>query len=745
MSLASPIPLDRPARAAGRLVLPTFAAALFTSALLLFGVQPMFAKMVLPILGGSPGVWSVATVVFQCLLVAGYAYAHWLAGRSARTGLLVHLAVMTAATLTMPIAVAPGWTQPPTGFESLWLVGLMAVSIGLPFFAVAGNGPLLQAWFARTGHAQARDPYFLYGASNLGSFAALAAYPLLVEPALSVPDQTRLWQVAFTFLMVLVAGAGLLARGGPALPAEAASPGPTLARMAGWAAIGAIPSGLLVSVTAHLSTDVAATPLLWVVPLALYLLSFVIAFRASSRLADAPSGLLQVGLAAIVIAGLGTAGSPALGLGSNLGLFALTCLVCHRGLYRMRPPSAHLTRFYLSLSIGGAAGGLFCAIAAPLLFSSVLEYPILLVAAVLCRPPAAGQPFAWPGRPRISTLALALGILALALLALALGAPDTLVGQAAMGGFIVVMITRWRSRSDAAVAAAFMVLAAATIQSAAASSGTVRSFFGVHKIATSSDGRFRLLSHGTTAHGAIRLRNDDGTLATGRPEPTTYYTMEGVIGTAVRSVRAARGGSLGATSVVGLGTGSLACHRQAGEAWTFYEIDHEVVRIARDPSLFRFLSECGPDLPVVLGDARLTLATAPAAQDLIVLDAFSSDAIPLHLLTREAIGLYLSRLGPEGALVMHVSNRYLDLRQVLARAAAEHGLTVLTRTDRVDEPFDRRLHAPAMVVAMAREARHLGPIAADPAWARVPPDMTRRPWTDDYSNVLEALGDALRR
>jgi hypothetical protein len=268
-----------------------------------------------------------------------------------------------------------------------------------------------------------------------------------------------------------------------------------------------------------------------------------------------------------------------------------------------------------------------------------------------------------------------------------------------------------------------------------------RSFFGVHKVAPSRDGRFVQLIHGTTVHGAMRLTNDDGLRTEGRPEPITYYTYEGAIGRAVAAVRAAQGGALARVAVVGLGSGSLACHAHFGESWTFFEIDPIIMQIAQDPRFFRFLQDCAPDAPVVLGDARLTLADQPGGNSLIVLDAFSSDAIPIHLVTKEAIALFLSRLSPDGVLLFHISNRHVDLRHVLARAAAENGLIGHAVLESPEEPVERRYRVGSEVMVLARDPAHLGRIADSRGWPHIPADMARRPWSDDFSNILEAIRD----
>ena len=747
--MSSPVASFEHASAASRLTLPIYVTALGLSAFLLFGVQPMFAKMVLPVLGGSPGVWSVATVVFQSLLLAGYAYAHWLARRSTRTGALIHLALMALAATALPIAVGPGWRLPPTDGEEIWLVGLFLAGIGLPFLAIAGNGPLLQAWFSRSGHAAARDPYFLYAASNIGSFAALAAYPVLIEPALSLREQSYAWASGFALLAVLIAACGACAGERVRIPrAKRRQGAPTWTIRSGWMAISFVSSGLIVAVTAHISTDIAAVPLLWVLPLALYLLSFVLAFRSKPILSARILAFMQAGATAIAILGLGVESNLWTGLALHVGLFFVNALICHGTLHRTRPSADHLTDFYLCMSLGGALGGIFGGLVAPSIFPTVFEYPILLAGAFLCRPSLASRPDGGPdtGLWRDGAIAIAACLMALcgAWLAIRLGSNPPVTRRVLLIVLASALIITWRRTTVPAAFTLSIGLVALVLPPGGGQAETVRSFFGVHRILTTEDGRFRLLAHGTTVHGAIRIREEDGSPARGRPEPTTYYTTEGAIATAVRSVRDARGGRLGSVSLIGLGAGSMACHAPWNERWTFYEIDPEVARIARDPARFRFLSDCAPDLPVVLGDARLTLANAPAGQDVILLDAFSSDAIPVHLVTREAFGLYLSKLGPEGAIVVHVSNRHLDLTRILARIGAEYGLVAFKRYDKPDEPYEARMRSAEIVVALARRPHDLGPIGTDPGWERLTPDLQRKPWTDDYSNLFEALLDARR-
>jgi hypothetical protein len=737
-------------------ILPLYVATIFLSAFLLFSIQPLFTKMALPIVGGAPSVWSVAMVFFQTSLLAGYLYAHLLTrylglARAA----MVHLIVTASAFSALPIAVANGWSvPPPAGLQPFWLLGLFTVSLGLPFFAVAANGPLLQAWFARSKQPTSKDPYFLYAASNLGSFGALLAYPVLIEPSLTLRDQSAWWATGFMALTVSIAACAYMSyRRGAGAPAEevldhsaqgspSARATPTWSIRLSWLGCALVPSALLVAVTSYISTDIAAAPLMWVVPLALFLFTFVVAFREPALVSIGVLARVQVYLAAIVLVTIPFPTLWLLSLPLHLGCFFVSAYVCHTALYQRRPDAAHLTEFYLWLAIGGALGGIFSGLVAPHIFSTVLEYPLLVVLALLCRPGffAGGAPV-WLR-----------GAFVMALLTAAASVAWYFGGQLLLDGgnawlavlllaYAVVMMAEWRVPYRLATVAVAFLVVANVLSPNLEQVESIRSFFGVHKIAVSPDGRFRVLSHGTTVHGAMRLLNDDGTPATGRPEPTTYFTFEGAIGSAIKAIREVQGGRLATVNVIGLGSGSLACHATADERWTFMEIDADVVRIATSPEYFRFVSDCAPDADIVLGDARLTLDQAPTAT-LLIIDAFSSDAIPVHLITREAIAAYLTRLEDDGVLIVHISNRHLELTHVLARVAAEHGLATYLNFDVSPEPLEKRMRASSRVLAMARDRAALGAIAEGGPWVEVEPDMSRRPWTDDYSNILEAILDA---
>jgi hypothetical protein len=725
--------------ASRRLTAPVYAVTLFVSALLLFIVQPMFAKMTLPKLGGAPTVWSVAMVFFQGALLAGYAYAHILIRfTSFGVGALIHLGVLAAASLVLPIGIASGFEMPPSTGVAIWLMALFAASIGLPFAALSASAPLLQAWFAATSHPLARNPYVLYAASNLGSFAALIAYPIVIEPLLPLRVQSELWAAGFATFAIMVAVSSLYVTRRPwtknlERPIPAASWQDRLA----WMALSAIPAGLVIAVTSHLTTDVAAAPFLWVLPLALYLFTFVVVFRDRAWIAPeivARSVPFLVVPLAIGLMGRAHVFWMAMACVNIAAFFALT-LVCHGEVYRRRPAPARLTDFYLFVSLGGVIGGIFAALVAPQIFARVYEYPILIAAAILVLPgmwSAGCRRFLAESSPALGAAALAL--------AASLGFGFRLPAAAELPFQIALVVLAaamlWqrdrRARFFSLVVLAFVITG--LWQPGYERVETARSFFGVHQVVETADGRHRLLYHGTTLHGAQRLREHDA----GPPEPLTYYYFGGPISESIAAARSARGGSL-RVAAVGLGTGSLACHRQGKEIWTFYEIDPEVVRLARDPRLFRFLAECAPDAPIVVGDARLTLATSAERYDLIVLDAFSSDAIPVHLLTREAVAGYLSRLHEGGVLVMHISNRHLELGRVVAAVAAGEGLvTYLKQDDRPEaEPRDFKLNA--LVAAIARSRDHLGMLPHLPGWREIKAEPEIRAWTDDYSEVLGAM------
>jgi hypothetical protein len=745
-----------PSASRNRLVLIVYTAAIFVSALLLFSVQPLFTKMVLPRLGGSPAVWSVAMVFFQSLLLAGYAYAHYLMRlRNRMIPVAVHLVLLVIALLTLPLSIASGWGEPPSSGYAFWLLGLFAVSIGLPFFALAANNPLLQAWFVRTGHPNGPDPYFLYASSNIGSFLALLSYPVLLEPMFTLRTQNLIWTGFYGLLIVLIGACGVLLLRSPATAAvdvlaeDTDAPAPAWILRARWIFLAAVPSGLLIAVTAHISTDVAAAPLLWVLPLSLYLLTWVLVFQSRPLLPHKWMLMAQpLAIAGVVVLlAVGGEQNLLLTLGGHQLCFFVIAMACHGELARTRPAAKYLTGFYVALSFGGMVGGLFAGLIAPFTFSWIAEYPILLAMAALCRPPGGAERL--PGWSRWYLPFLA--VLAVILIAPSwsdgkvmqwlndhrvwvIGAVGVLSALLALG----LNANRWKI--FATVVVALVLLRAYPSDDGRVE--TVRSFFGVHKIVVTPHGQYHVLMHGTTIHGAEKFQNDDGTPLTGRPEPISYYHKDGGIGQAITAIRERKGGPI-RVAVIGLGSGTLTCASMPGETWKFFEIDQSMVDTARDPKYFTYIQQCEPDLKPVMGDARLTFAREPdGIYDLIIVDAYSSDAIPIHLATEEAMKIYKDKLAPQGAVLMHVSNRHLELSSVVVGIAEANDLKSWVYSE--DSNRDNEYIFATTVVVSAREEADVGKLASSDLWALTEADQKQRVWTDDYSNVLGAVYRRLR-
>jgi hypothetical protein len=731
----------------GRAIVLAFAATMALSALLLFSVQPMVAKMLLPILGGAPATWAVSLCFFQALLLAGYTYAHLLGMTLAtRWAFIVHIGLLLIAFATLPIEL-PAELSPPQGDPYLWLLGTLAALVGLPFFTLSANAPLLQLWFGRSGHRRSADPYFLYAASNAGSLGALLAYPVLIEPLLPLGLQSRAWSGGFLVLVIAITGCGLTVFGrerrdltAPMASGEQAClDAPAWSERLTWVFLAFIPSGLLVAYTTHLSTDLASAPLLWVLPLALYLATFVAVFR--QRPWASLGGLLVLQPLAVTgaLAAYEWKGDYSWIISALVGVLALlvTGLLCHAQLYKRRPEAARLTQFYLYLSLGGVLGGIFAALLAPLSFTGTLEYPVLLGLGMLARPQLWRTLETGRGRIRLGLmLAAAVGGVVLLQWLLAserlLKANADLRLQVVCGlGLAIVAAARWPQLATAALAA--MLAASLTIPSASAPVFAQRSFFGTHRVVDSAGGGYRLLLHGTTVHGI--QQNRSGAALVSRPTPLAYYHPSGPLARGVELARAAKTEGALHVGIVGLGTGAMACHAAPGDRWRFYEIDPAVVHIATTPSLFRYLARCLPEPDIVLGDARLTLAKeSDGTFDYLLVDAFSSDAIPIHLMTVEALRLYLSKLSARGILALHVSNQNLDLPPVL-----EANLRALRDVSGVYVEGERGGGALAsQVVLIARDTELLAPALA---WhrARGLDAPSVQPWTDDYSDFISAI------
>lgn len=744
---------------------PGYALTLAVSAALLFAIQPVVARMALPILGGTPAVWNTCMVFFQAAVLGGYALAHLLARRLPPSRqALAFLVLIALAGFTLPMTLGP--TPDTTPDRPLtWLLRRLLLEAGLPTLALATASPLLQRWFARL-HPGAGEPYALYAASNLGSLGALLAYPVAFERWWPLETQARVWTGTYFVwaILVLALAAGLVrarsARGhpGPPDPSVSAPPpapdedsrrDPILA----WIALGAVPSSLLQGCTLFLTTDVASLPLLWVIPLSLYLVTFIVAFSPRGlrgvQLAHRVLPYLAVSLLYVI---LSRATQPVLVLVALHLLFLFVAgLVCHGRLVALRPPPERLTRFYLALSLGGVLGGAFNALLAPHLFTSVAEYPLaiaLACAAPLPRTRPSPSPSPLPGRPPTrpawpadlaAAASLTIGLVVLGLVVPWLVPTDPRLRDAFVFGLPAIACCTLLDRPRR-LALALATVFAAGLWLQARWTGTrhaERNFFGITRVTTEGTGRFRQLVHGSTFHGRQFLD------PARRGEPLTYYHRQGPLGRVFEEIQSRPvpdpDREPRRIAVIGLGIGSSAAYARRDEDWTFYEIDPAVLRVARDPQWFSFLSEARAGrLRLVEGDARLRLAAEPdAAFDLILLDAFSSDAIPVHLLTREAIGLYLRKLRPRGVIAAHISNRYLNLEPVFAALATDAGLAARSGDDSEEDP-DAGKEASHWVL-LARAEADLGRLGRSAPW--VLPD--RRPavpvWTDQRAGILDVL------
>jgi SAM-dependent methyltransferase len=733
-------------------VLAACVASVFLSALLLFLVQPMVARLLLPGYGGSPAVWSTALVFYQVVLLAGYAYAHLATTRlSGRLRVGLHLGVVLVGLLVLPPAARLAAAPPAGAWPVPWVLLALAAAIGPPFFALSSNATLVQRWLAGSGSAGARDPYRLYAASNAGSLLALVAYPLLLEPRLGLRDQGGSWSVGYGLFVVLTLVVLRLTWPAPALAdaatvvgadagedpsaAAAAATAPTRRRRLGWLVRAAVPVSLMLAVTLTLSTDVIALPLLWVLPLAVYLLTYILAFALPERLPRGPIAAATVTSILIdLVAQLVPLPLPMpVLIAVNLAPLAAGGLLCHLDLARDRPAPRFLTGFYLWLALGGALGGIANSLLAPLVFDNVAEYPLTLAALAwlvgAAGPRAMGQALAasWRrGAPAtltilavglVSTILLVRGDLSLrtwAVILLALLLPYSLVFRPRQAHFALA----------GTLVAVLLGLGWASVLPVMAQD---RSFFGVVRVL--SEAGARVMIHGTTLHG---VQQEDPELAR---IPAAYYHPNGPLGRAVRSMPAdARIG------LVGLGTGALAALTQPGQRADFFEIDPLVVDIAR--SAFTYLRDAPGEVAVTVADGRLGLAAVPDGHyDLLVLDAFSSDAVPTHLLTAEALDLYRRKVRPGGLIVVHVSNRELDLARVFRGWSAATGHPVaLQRWE--PATADRQQGAvPTVAVALAPEDATVRRLVDDSggAWQLLDPTGPAATWTDDRSDLMGVL------
>jgi predicted O-methyltransferase YrrM len=724
-------------------------------------VEPMVTRLVLPLLGGSAAVWNTNLAFFQAALLVGYVYAHLLQ-RLHRIALqiCVHVLVLIAAGLALPLHVAALFGEPSPSQPALWLLGVLAVSIGAPFAALSATAPLVQAWHARAvRHEGAREPYVLYAASNFGSLIALVAYPVLVEPTLPLHIQTAVWSGGYGLFVVLAAILGVAvwraahAIGQPGPPTTTRAHVRTTAwRQAAywrerlvWLALAAIPSSLLLGVTTYITTDLGSAPFLWVAPLALYLSTFILAFQ--EKPAIRPSFALTAQAFSLALCGIHAWTAPfARELAVHLPCFFLTALVCHQALVARRPPAERLTDFYIWMSLGGVVGGAFNAFVAPLIFNTVVEYPAVLVLSCLVRPWGKGpaKPWMWltlVGAVITATLAaqvvspigpvagwvatisrsMAPAALALVLLGITAGLAFLLRGRALL--FMAAILA--------------LMTASAKVTDPVDTLHTWRGFYGVLRLWHAEDGFLgdvKILSHGTTLHGA------QSSVPAFRCRPLVYYAPDTPIGQVFRSALTKRRPlNIG---VVGLGTGAVATYTRPGDSLKFYEIDPDpdVIRVATDPQYFSYTTTCARGhIGYVLGDARLALTKEPAGRfDVLLIDAFTSDSVPAHLLTVEAVRMYLSKLAPDGVLVLHLSNRNLDLLRPAQAVALAAGAAAMVQEYRPAPGVPSAWTVPEDAVIVGRSRAALAPFFADRRWSNANPRGVL-PWTDDYTDLFGAV------
>ena len=722
-----------------RLTLAAFACTLFVSAFLLFLVQPMIGKMILPLLGGTPAVWNTCMLFFQAVLLAGYGYAHLLTTRfGIKYQKRLHALALLVPLVSLPIAVS---TAPPANANPVvWLLAQLTICAGVPFFVVSASSPLLQRWFAQVGHPDSRDPYFLYAASNVGSLLALLAYPLLLQPILTITDQSLLWMGGYLLLAVLIlicamrvpAMASPLPRSETTAEVAVAKP---LKRLH-WVFSAFVPSSLMLGVTAHITTNLAPVPLLWVMPLALYLLTMSIAFARRTVIpGEWVNRLLPycvIPLTLLIF--LELRGMVWISIPVHLVAFFVAAMVCHNSLAESRPAAANLTEFYWWMSVGGMLGGVFNALIAPVLFTSVVEYPLAIVLSCLLMRPTK-HPTRGESRTGIDVAAPALLALVMggAVFGVArIGLADTPLLRVLMFAVPTMVCFAFKDR-PLRFALGLGVLMAAVAAHAGYHRGNLlfagRNFFGVKSVLLEPDGKTRRLIHGSTNHGLQRVDSPNELV------PYAYYHPTGPIGDVFESYRGSE--LLARVAIIGLGTGSIATYAEPGQHFTFFEIDPEIADVAQNRDFFRFLSACRGTYDIRLGDGRQVMAESPDRYGIIIVDAFSSDAIPTHLLTVEAIQLYLDRLEEGGLLVFHVSNRYLRLRPLLEGLAERTGLRGVFRDDLViDDRLAAEGKSPSQYIILARKHNDFARIAQSPNWSALGVSEDRVVWTDQRSSLL---------
>lgn len=746
-------------------MLALYSVTVLASAFLLFGVQPIAGRMLLPVLGGVPGAWTACLLFFQCALLLGYGWGEALSRiASVRTRIALHVALVLVPLALLP-PVPPDEASlglSPSTSPTLFALAFLGRSVGLPFFALSTTAPMLQSWLARTDHPASERPYFLYAASNVGSLVSLLAYPFVIEPLLGLSAQRMAFGVGYALLVVLVAACGAVTAARPRTTqrnaAERAGPSdrPTNAMRASWVVLALVPSMLLASVTTYLSLDLAPIPLLWVLPLAAYLGTFVVAFRHGGT--EMPWWVSRIarliGVVLVVLTLVHANDWLLLQASLHFAFFVLAALVAHGRLAQRAPAPAHLTEFYVWMAVGGALGTFLTSVVATHLFPDLWEYPIAIAAgcAVTTAGVAPGAKDAKPvddsPRPTRRDAGWALAVLVVGAILVA-GVDASGLGEAPFAVILVFgpLAVLAYSTSMRPTRYGLALVALVVVGTLFSDHGTTlldrrRGFFGILRVVEDREHTFHYLLHGSTLHGSQAIAEQD------RCVPASYYARSGPLG---RALAARREAFLdGDAALVGLGTGAVACYADAGEHWRFFEINQDVVDVAEDPRFFTFLRnarDTGAHVTVDVADGRLGVAAlAPGSHALVVLDAFNSDSVPIHLLTREAVALYARVLRRDGWLLLHCSNRTLDLTRVVAAIAEAEGLSAVVNPDATevaqaiavtDRGIPGASGAPTWIV-MARSAATLDPLRVA-GFVDLPGPRGAPAWTDERASLFEVI------
>ncbi len=705
----------------------------------------MFGKMVLPLLGSSPSVWITCMVFFQAALLLGYLYSHLsILLLGVKKQFFLHIFLLCLPLLFLPISIPLNVNPPEDRNPVFWQLLLMLSTVGIPFFVLSCSAPMLQKWFSNTSHKSGSDPYFLYVGSNLGSMIALLGYPFLIEPYLKLMQQTNFWMYGYYLIILLTISCGIFlwikksdskeSVQKTTLTEASISTGQRIL----WIALSFVPSSLMLGLTTYLSTDIASVPLLWVIPLAIYLLTFVLVFAQKPLFTHE----LLVKLMPILVIPMVVQFISAqmkivlLSILIHLLTFFVACMVCHGELAKKRPSPSHLTEFYLWISVGGFLGGVFNAIIAPLIFKTVVEYQIALVLAYLLRPKLIKGHDSIKDKLFDIVIPFLLGafITTLALFLRSLDKESKWFNDSLLFVLFTVLILIFSFRPMRFGLAFASILLSCSIYSNSTDKilSIKRSFFGVHKVVLDQTKNYKYLIHGRTIHGAQKV--SDANLC----NPLTYYYPSGPIGQLLRTYGGIADAHIG---IVGLGAGSLACYGMTGEQWDFFEIDPAVKYFATNRNYFTFLNNSKAKCDVILGDGRLSLnKSADKTFDFIVLDAFTSDSIPMHLLTKEALILYLKKLKDTGILAFHISSQYLDLKPVLAGGAVELGCTAYIEEDiKINKEDHQMKKEPSIWVVVAPDKSNLKKIISDSRWKPLLPKENFHTWTDDFSNILSVF------